>query len=133
MHGARRDTAWASSAAIELLPPEVPAFLRTPAARANVGEMANEPDTSRMSGKTHDPSAMQAISSDLTDDGKAMGIVALSAFARTRAEYDALLNAGGSDQYKAGYIALRDHRRLSAGREGSGLLACACVSARKRQ
>lgn len=95
---------WASSAAIELLPPEVPAFLRTPAARAAIGEFANEPDTWRASGKTHDSERDAGHFIDLTDDAKAMGVVALSALPETRAEYDAALNAGGSDQYKAGYL-----------------------------
>ena len=37
--------------AIEALPPEIPAFLRTPAAAQVVGELAREPDRGRNAGK----------------------------------------------------------------------------------
>src|SRR5262245_20608944 len=41
---------------------------------------------------------------DLTDDGKAMGIVPLDMLPVTREAYDTQLSAGGSTQYKAGYL-----------------------------
>lgn len=95
---------WASSAAIGLLPAEVPAFVRAPAAQTAIGEFANEPDRSRGAGKTHDAERDAGHFIDLTDDGKVMGALTLSALPETRAEYDAALNAAGTDQYKAGYL-----------------------------
>jgi hypothetical protein len=41
---------------------------------------------------------------DLADYGKAMGIVALNRQPTTREAYDTQLRAGGSTQYKAGYL-----------------------------
>ena len=40
--------------AMEALPVEVPAFLRTPQAVTDVGELSREPDRSKGSGKIHD-------------------------------------------------------------------------------
>jgi hypothetical protein len=95
---------WVGGLAVETLPAEVPAFVRTPAARDDIGEFATEPDRSRSAGKTHDADRDSGHFIDLTDDGKVMGIMPLSALPETRADYDAALNAGGSDQYKAGYL-----------------------------
>jgi hypothetical protein len=95
---------WVAGVAAETLPAELPAFLKTPLAVAAAGEMANDPDRSRTSGRVHDHERDAGHFIDLTDDGKVMGVLPLSALPETRAEYDALLNAGGTDQYKAGYL-----------------------------
>src|SRR5215475_7247563 len=42
---------------------------------------------------------------DLADDGKAMGVVPLDKLPTTREAYDIQRRAGGSTQYKAGYLA----------------------------
>lgn len=95
---------WATGVAMEGLPTEVPAFLKAPAAVAAIAEIANDPDRTRGSGKTHDHERDAAHFIDLTDDEKALGVVPFAALPETRAEYDAALNAGGTDQYKAGYL-----------------------------
>lgn len=95
---------WVTGVAAEALPAELPAFLKTRAAVAAAGEMANDPDRSRSSGRAHDNERDAGHFIDLTDDGKVLGGLALSALPETRAEFDALLNAGGADQYKAGYL-----------------------------
>jgi hypothetical protein len=89
---------WVSGLAVEALPAEAPAFVRAPAARADIGEFATEPDRSRSAGKTHDADRDSGRFIDLTDDGKVRGVLPLAALPDTRAEYDAALNAGGSDQ-----------------------------------
>jgi hypothetical protein len=95
---------WATGAAIELLPAETPAFLRKPTALAAIAEYSNEPDRWRGAGKTHDTARDSGHFVDLFDDQKVMGVLAFSALPETLAEYDAALNAGGTDQYKAGYL-----------------------------
>ncbi len=95
---------WVTAAAIDALPAETPAFLKAPAARAAAAEFANEPDRWRGAGRTHDHERDAGHFIDFTDDGKVMGVLARDPLPETRAEFDAALNAGGSDQYKAGYL-----------------------------
>ena len=56
-------------AAVLALPADVPAFLRTPEAVQQIGELAREPDRSKGSGKPHDPDLDPAHFIDLTEDG----------------------------------------------------------------
>lgn len=56
-------------AAAMALPSEVPAFLRTPAAVQQIGELDREPDRSKGGGKPHDPDLDPGHFVDLTDDG----------------------------------------------------------------
>jgi hypothetical protein len=94
---------WVSGLAVELLPEEVPAFLRTKASIATIAEYGREPDRSKSSGATHDKERDPAHFIDIYDDGSVEGIVR-PPFPETRGEYDAVLRAGGSDQYRAGYL-----------------------------
>jgi hypothetical protein len=90
--------------AIEALPPEIPAFLRTPAVAQAVGELAREPDRGRNAGKAHDSDRDSAHFLDLGDDGRLFGGPALAALPATREEYDTALRAVGSDSWKAGWL-----------------------------
>ena len=54
--------------------------------------------------ETHDKERDPGHYVDLTDDGKAMGILALDKLPVTREAYDTQVRAGGSAQYKAGYL-----------------------------
>ena len=56
-------------AAVLALPADVPAFLRSPEAVQQIGELAREPDRSKGSGKPHDPDRDPAHFIDLTEDG----------------------------------------------------------------
>jgi hypothetical protein len=89
---------------IAALPPELPAFLRTPAAIEMVGELAREPDRSKAAGKSHDTDSDPGHFLDLGDDGKVMGGPALANLPASRMDYDAALHAVGSDSYRAGYL-----------------------------
>lgn len=91
-------------AAIEALPEDAPAFLRTPTAIERVGELAREPDRWKDAGKPHDPDRDPAHFLDLGDDGAIFGGPALSALPETRAAYDASLRAVGWDSWRAGYL-----------------------------
>ncbi|MBV9995790.1 MAG: S1/P1 Nuclease [Caulobacteraceae bacterium] len=91
-------------AAIESLPDEIPAFLRTPAAAAEVGELSREPDRSRGAGKAHDADRDPGHFVDAGDDGRIGGAVSLSNLPPTREAYETALRASGGTSWKLGYL-----------------------------
>ena len=91
-------------AAIETLPRDLPAFLRSAAAAAAVGELAREPDRSREAGKAHDADRDPGHFVDGGDDGKIGGVPPLGALPATREDYDTALRAAGVDSWKMGYL-----------------------------
>jgi hypothetical protein len=95
---------WISGPAIEKLPDDVPAFVRTPEVIADIAVMGREPDRSKGAGETHDKERDPGHYVDLTDEGKVMGIVPLDKLPVSREAYDTQLRAGGSTQYRAGYL-----------------------------
>ncbi len=88
--------AWVSGIAAEALPDEIPAFVRTPEAIADIAVLGRELDRSRGSELRTTRSATPAHYIDLTDDGRAMGIVPLDKLPVTREAYDTQLRSGGS-------------------------------------
>jgi hypothetical protein len=60
---------WVSGIAIEKLPDNVPEFIRTPEAAADVAVMGRELDRSRGAGKTHDTERDPAHYINLAGDG----------------------------------------------------------------
>lgn len=95
---------WVSGIAIERLPDDVPAFVRTPQAAAEIAVMGRELDRSKGAGETHDKERDPGHYVDLTDDGKVDGVLPLDHLPGTREAYDTQLRAGGYTQYKAGYL-----------------------------
>src|SRR5882757_7797139 len=95
---------WVSGIAIEKLPDSIPVFVRAPEAAAEVAVMGRELDRSKGSGKTHDAERDPGHYVDLSDDAAVMGVVPLADLPDTRERYDTMLRAGGSTQYKAGYL-----------------------------
>ena len=93
-------------AAVRGLPEEMPAFLRTPAAATEVGELSREPDRSKGGGQPHDRERDTAHFVDMLDDGRIMvaGGPSIDALPRLKSEYDAALIAAGSDVDDAGYL-----------------------------
>ncbi|HEY3889584.1 MAG TPA: S1/P1 Nuclease [Caulobacteraceae bacterium] len=91
-------------AAAAALPPDLPAFLHTPQAIEDLGELAREPDRWKGAGKTHDSARDPGHFVDIDDNGKVLGGPSLNALPLTRAEYDEALRAVGSDSYHAGYL-----------------------------
>src|SRR5215510_11949648 len=79
---------WISGIAIEKLPDDVPAFVRTPEAAAEIAVMGRELDRSKGAGETHDKERDAGHYVDLTDDGKVMGVVPLDKLPVTREAYD---------------------------------------------
>lgn len=91
-------------AAVEALPADLPAFVRSPGAARAVGEYSREPDRSRGSGKTHDADRDPGHFVDGDDDGKVAGVLALTALPPTREDYETALRAAGSTSWKQGYL-----------------------------
>jgi hypothetical protein len=95
---------WISGLAIARLPPEIPAFLRTPDVADQVAALAREPDRWRESGHAHDAERDPGHFVHTDDTGLVMGAVPLASLSADREAYDSALRAGGSTQYKAGYL-----------------------------
>jgi len=91
-------------AAIESLPSDLPAFLRTPKAAADVGELAREPDRWKGAGKLHDQNRDPGHFVDLSDDGTILGGPRLETLPTTRKDYEAALKAVGTNSWDAGYL-----------------------------
>ena len=93
-------------AAMRALPDDLPAFLRTPGAVADVGELAREPDRWKGAGQPHDRERDTAHFVDLDDAGHVMNATgpAVDALPRLKSEYDAALIAAGLDVNDAGYL-----------------------------
>ena len=93
-------------AAVRGLPDELPAFLRTPGAAAEVGELAREPDRTKGGGQPHDRERDTAHFVDMIEDGRIMNEQgpSIDALPRLKSEYDAALAAAGIEVDDAGYL-----------------------------
>lgn len=91
-------------AAMRALPGEIPAFLRTPAAVRDVGELSREQDRSKGAGRIHDHNRDAGHFLDLDEDGKLLGGPSFLPLPATRADYEKGLQAAGLDSWKAGYL-----------------------------
>ena len=93
-------------AAVRALPEELPAFLRTPGAAADVGELAREPDRWKGGGQPHDRERDTAHFIDMDDQARVMNASGMSidALPTLKSEYDAALVAAGLDVNDAGYL-----------------------------
>ncbi|WP_332653507.1 S1/P1 Nuclease [Brevundimonas sp.] len=93
-------------AAVRGLPAELPAFLRTPGAAAEVGELSREPDRTKGGGQPHDRERDTAHFIDMDDSGRVIDQrgMAIDALPRLKSEYDAALTAAGLDVDDAGYL-----------------------------
>lgn len=92
--------------AVMSLPEELPAFVRTPGAAADVGELAREPDRWKGAGQPHDRERDTAHFVDLSDDGHVINDkgVSIDALPELKSQYDAALVAAGLDVNDAGYL-----------------------------
>jgi hypothetical protein len=91
--------------AVEQLPPNLPAFMRSPAAVFEIGTLGPEADRVKGSGTAFDQDNDHGHFMDVKDDGSIAGSVTLSTLPPTREQFDTALRAAGSDQYKSGYVA----------------------------
>jgi len=93
-----------SGLAAEAFPDEIPAFLRTPEAIADITVFGRELDRSKGSGNPHDAERDPGHFIALDDAGLVAGVLALEDLPITREAYDTALRAKGFTQYKVGYI-----------------------------
>jgi len=93
-------------AAMRGLPADLPAFLHTPGAIAEVGELSREPDRTKGGGQPHARERDTAHFVDMIEDGRIMTEQGMSidALPRLKSEYDAALQAAGIDVDDAGYL-----------------------------
>lgn len=93
-------------AAIRALPDELPAFLRTAAAAAEVGELSREPDRWKGGGRTHDRDRDTAHFVDLDDEGRVMSAAGphITDLPELRSEYERMLTEARLDVDDAGYL-----------------------------
>lgn len=91
-------------AAMRELPTDLPAFLRTPRAILDVGELSREPDRWKGAGRLHDANHDPEHFLNLSDDGSVLGGPGLAALPPTRAAYDTAMRAVGQDEWKAGVL-----------------------------
>lgn len=93
-----------STIAVQSLPDEVPAFLRSPEAVEEAGYLGPEADRQRGAGKSFDDEHSPAHFVDVDDDLTILGGPSLKKLPVSREQYDTELRAKGSTQYKAGYL-----------------------------
>ncbi|OYX80334.1 MAG: S1/P1 Nuclease, partial [Brevundimonas sp. 32-68-21] len=93
-------------AAMRALPADMPGFLKTPGAIADVGELAREPDRWKGAGQPHDRERDTAHFIDLDDAGHVFDRrgMPLAELPRLKSEYDAALTKAGLDVDDAGYL-----------------------------
>jgi len=111
-----------SKLAIENLPADTPAFLRTLGVSDDIGELGREPDRIRGAGKSQDADDDRGHFLDLDDDGMALG-VSIDPLPDNREDFDTALRGQGQDQYKSGFPALSNRRWMAAPAEGFRILA----------
>ena len=90
--------------AIKGLPAQLPSFLRGGPAAEEVGYLSPEPDRERGAGPSFDAERGPAHYVDVGDDLSIAGGPKLMALPQSREQYDTLLRARGSSQYRAGYL-----------------------------
>ncbi len=85
-----------SGLAVDGLSSDVPRFLKSKTARAQIALLGREPDRWRGSGRTHSAERDSAHYVDIHDDGKIGTIYTLDTLPLARWEYDKAINAAGA-------------------------------------
>lgn len=86
------------------LPAQLPAFVRTPQARAEIAYLGPDLDRLKGSGQSWDSEHDPGHFLDLNDNGTIGTTVSIRNLPPTREAYDTALRAGHTDQYHAGYL-----------------------------
>jgi hypothetical protein len=95
---------FASGVGAEILPEEIPAFVRQPDAVAEIAVLGRELDRSKGSGDPHDKERDPGHSVNLDDSQRVVGVLALDMLPPTREAYDTILRTRNFTQYSAGYL-----------------------------
>lgn len=108
-----------SKIAIQKLPEEIPAFLRSAAAVQEISELGAEADVSKSTGTVtsggypanrtaftiHDGERDNGHFIDLNDDGTVLGGIPFAPLLSSRRDFDTALRAVGQNQYGVGFLA----------------------------
>lgn len=92
-----------STVAIQALPADLPAFVRSPEAAEEAGYLGPEADRVRGAGKSFDDENSPAHFVDVGDDLTIAG-VPVKSLPISREQYDTELRKAGTTQYKQGYL-----------------------------
>jgi hypothetical protein len=90
--------------AVETLPENVPAFVRTPEAIDEIATLGPEEDRIKGAGRSWDDDNDAGHFLDIGDDGTVAGVVRLDALPRDMEAYAAVLAKAGTDPYKVGFV-----------------------------
>jgi hypothetical protein len=90
--------------AVENLPENVPPFVRTPDAIAEIASLGPEEDRIKGAGSSWDEDNDPGHFLDVGDDGTVAGVVRLDALPRDMEAYTAVLAKAGTDPYKVGFV-----------------------------
>jgi hypothetical protein len=95
---------FASGVAAEILPEEIPAFVRQPAVIAEIAVLGRELDRSKGTGDPHDRERDPGHFVNLDDSQRVVGVLTLDMLPPTREAYDTILRTRNFTQYSAGYL-----------------------------
>jgi hypothetical protein len=93
-----------SKLAIQSLPAELPAFIRTEKTAELIGELGREPDRSKGTGNSHDHDLDPGHFINLSDNFTVANVVSVDPLPETREDYDSALRLNGTNEYKAGFL-----------------------------
>ncbi len=93
-----------SRAAVQSLPTEVPAFVRSQAAIDEIAYLGPEEDRLKGSGESFDTDRFAGHFLDIGDDGTVAGVVRLDALPKSFVAYDDALRKAGSSPYTQGFV-----------------------------
>jgi hypothetical protein len=88
----------------EILPDEIPAFVRSPEAIDTIAVLGRELDRSKGTGETHDRERDPGHYVMLDDAQRVGGVLALDMLPPTREAYDTILRTRNLTQYRIGYL-----------------------------
>lgn len=86
----------ASGAAVDALSKDIPAFLRTKKARAQIALLGREPDRWRNAGRTHDAERDPGHYISIAPDGKISTLFTIDSIPQTRGEFEKTINVAGA-------------------------------------
>ena len=95
---------FASGVGAEILPEEIPAFVRQPAVIAEIAVLGRELDRSKGTGDPHDRERDPGHFVNLDDSQRVVGVLRLDMLPPTREAYDTILRTRNFTQYSAGYL-----------------------------
>jgi hypothetical protein len=90
--------------AFEGLPDTMPAFVRAQGFPDQIAVISSEAENVKGAGNSADHDLGPADYVQLGDDGRVMGVLALTPLPDDREAYDSALRKAGTDEYKAGYL-----------------------------